>query len=202
MPAIAGIGFNWTKAETAIDISAHPGYCINYTWTGTTALQMELGWDEAANGYDTWFVSLPSPGSALDFPWASFKQDGWDKAKQPLTTATTQAVSLKIRLKNATAAEVKGTLTIAELGWVGECDGEVGIGNVAKASSAKAILSGRTLSFSGVKGAAQAEILNLQGQVMQKGSVSSAMDLSSLDAGVYMVRVAGSVNMTQKILVK
>jgi len=204
-PAIAGIGFNWTKAETPIDISANNGYCIVYSWTGSQALQMELGWDEAANGYDSWYTSMPATTgstSSLDLPWAKFKQDGWDKAKQPITVAQTKAVSLKIRLKNATAAKVEGTLTIAELGWSGECGagGTNSIGNFAKASSVKASLSGRTLSFSGVK-AAKAEVLNLQGQVVMSGSTASAMNLASLDAGVYMVRVAGA-NLTQKILVK
>ena len=204
-PAIAGIGFNWTKAETPIDISANNGYCIVYSWTGSQALQMELGWDEAANGYDSWYTSMPATTgstSSLDLPWAKFKQDGWDKAKQPITVAQTKAVSLKIRLKNSTAAKVEGTLTIAELGWSGECGagGTNSIGNFAKASSAKASLSGRTLSFSGVK-AAKAEVLNLQGQVVMSGSTASAMNLASLDAGVYMVRVAGA-NLTQKILVK
>ena len=207
-PAIAGIGFNWTKAETPIDISAHTGYCIVYSWTGSQALQMELGWDEAANGYDSWYTSMPattgSATSSLDLPWAKFKQDGWDKAKQPITVAQTKAVSLKIRLKNSTAAEVKGTLTIAELGWSGECGGSStnSIGNFAKASSAKAILSGRTLSFSGINSAAKAEVMNLQGQVVLQGSTASAMNLAGLEAGVYMVRVAGSANLTQKILVK
>ncbi len=206
-PAIAGIGFNWTKAETPIDISAHTGYCIVYSWTGSQALQMELGWDEAANGYDSWYTSMPattgSATSSLDLPWAKFKQDGWDKAKQPITVAQSQAVSLKIRLKNSTAAEVKGTLTIAELGWSGECGaGATSIGNFAKVSSAKAILSGRTLSFSGINSAAKAEVMNLQGQVVLQGSTASAMNLAGLEAGVYMVRVAGSANLTQKILVK
>ena len=207
-PAIAGIGFNWTKAETPIDISANNGYCIVYSWTGSQALQMELGWDEAANGYDSWYTSMPattgSATSSLDLPWAKFKQDGWDKAKQPITVAQTKAVSLKIRLKNSTAAEVKGTLTIAELGWSGECGGGStnSIGNFAKASSAKAILSGRTLSFSGINSAAKAEVMNLQGQVVLQGSTASAMNLAGLEAGVYMVRVAGSANLTQKILVK
>ncbi len=204
-PAIAGIGFNWTKAETPIDISANNGYCIVYSWTGSQALQMELGWDEAANGYDSWYTSMPATTgstSSLDLPWAKFKQDGWDKAKQPITVAQTKAVSLKIRLKNATAAKVEGTLTIAELGWSGECGagGTNSIGNFAKASSVKASLSGRTLSFSGVK-AAKAEVLNLQGQVVLQGSTASAMNLAGLDAGVYMVRVAGA-NLTQKILLK
>ncbi len=205
-PAIAGIGFNWNKAESPIDISAHTGYCITYAWTGSQPLQMELGWDESANGYDTWYTPMPAQTATanLDLPWAKFKQDGWDKAKQPITVAQQQAVSLKIRLKNSTAAEVSGTLTIAELGWSGECGagGQNAIGRVARASSAKAILTNRTLSFSGINGAAKAEVLNLQGQVVLQGSTASALNLASLDAGVYMVRVAGSVNLTQKILVK
>ncbi len=207
-PAIAGIGFNWNKAETPIDISAHPGYCIVYSWTGSMSLQLELGWDEDLNGYDSWFTLLAQEPSfaKLDLPWTAFKQEGWDKTnKHTLDEAKQGAKSVKIRLKNATAAKVEGTLTIKEFGWTGEC-GEGGgnpgaIGSIAKASSAKAILSGRTLSFSGVKGAAKAEILNLQGQVVLKGSAASAMNLASLDAGVYMVRVAGA-NLTQKILLK
>jgi hypothetical protein len=208
-PAIAGIGFNWTKVEDPIDISAHPGYCIVYSWDGSQPLQMELGWkedkDKGGYGYDTWYAKLPAQTALtkLDLPWSAFAQDKWDKPPQPITVAQTEAVSLKIRLKNATAAEVKGTLTISELGWTGECGegGQISIGSIAKAASVKATLSGRTLSFSGVKGAAKAEILNLQGQVVLKGSTASAMNLAGLDAGVYMVRVAGA-NLTQKILLK
>ena len=203
-PAIAGLGFDWTKKKTAIDISAHTGYCIGYSWDGSIPLQMELGWDEDANGYDTWYAELPAKDSLLDLPWEKFKQDGWDEAKKPISVAKEQSVSLKIRLKNSKADEVKGTLTIKQLGWSG--DGECGgfgmdaVGSIAKASSVKAILSGRTLSFSGVK-AAKAEVLNLQGQVVMSGSTAAAMNLAGLDAGVYMVRVAGA-NLTQKILVK
>ena len=39
-------------------------------------------------------------------------------------------------------------------------------------------------------------------QVVLQGSTASAMNLAGLEAGVYMVRVAGSANLTQKILVK
>ena len=202
-PAIAGLGFDWTKNKTSLDLSSHAGYCIGYSWDGSVPLQMELGWDEETNGYDSWYAELPAKDSLLDLPWEKFKQDGWDEAKKPISVAVDSSVSLKIRLKNPKADEVKGTLTIKQLGWSGECGaiGKNAIGSVAKASSVKAILSGRTLSFSGVKGAAKAEILNLQGQVVVSGSTASAMNLAGLDAGVYMVRVAGA-NLTQKILLK
>jgi hypothetical protein len=212
-PAIAGIGFNWTKAETPIDISDKAGYCIAYSWTGSQALQLELGWKEDVDaggyGYDTWYTALPASTAptALDLPWSKFKQDGWDKAKQPITVAQTEAVSVKIRLKNAAAAEIKGTLTIYDFGYSGDgctADG-VGIGDVVKASAAKLLVAGRQLSLTGVKGAASVEVINLQGQVVLKNMVntSASMDLTNLDAGVYMVRVAGkSANLTQKILLK
>ena len=211
-PAIAGLGFDWSRFKTKIDISAHPGYCISYQWIGSGTsvgsvipLQMELSWDEEANGYDTWYAELPTtPGpTTLDFAWSDFKQDGWDENKKPITAATETAVGLKIRLKNSAADEVKGTFTLIELGWKDECSViATESSKIARANSAKAFLTGRTLSFSGIRGDSRVEIMNLQGQVMQKGTTAAAMDLSRLDAGVYMVRIAGSMNLAQKILLK
>ena len=211
-PAIAGLGFDWSRFKTKIDISGHPGYCISYQWIGSGTsvgsvipLQMELSWDEEVNGYDTWYAELPTtPGpTTLDLAWSDFKQDGWDENKKPITAATVTAVGLKIRLKNSAADEVKGTFILKELGWKDECSViSAGFSSVARANSAKAFLTDRTLSFSGIRGDSRVEIVNLQGQVMQKGSAASAMDLSSLDAGVYMVRIAGSMNLAQKILLK
>ena len=204
-PAIAGLGFDWSRFKTEIVISSHPGYCILYQWTGSQALQMELSWNEETNGYDTWYAELPTtPGpTTLDFAWSDFKQDGWDENKKPITAATVTAVGLKIRLKNSAADEVKGTFTLIELGWKDECSViATESSKIARANSAKAILTDRTLSFSGIRGDSRVEIMNLQGQVMQKGTTAAAMDLSRLAAGVYMVRIAGSMNLAQKILLK
>ena len=204
-PAIAGLGFDWSRFKTEIVISSHPGYCILYQWTGSQALQMELSWNEETNGYDTWYAELPTtPGpTTLDFAWSDFKQDGWDENKKPITAATETAVGLKIRLKNSAADEVKGTFTLIELGWKDECSViATESSKIARANSAKAFLTDRTLSFSGVRGDANVEIVSLRGQVMQKGTTAAAMDLSRLDAGVYMVRIAGSMNLAQKILLK
>lgn len=204
-PAIAGLGFDWHKDKSAMDISSHPGYCISYRWNGTQPLQMELSWDEEVNGYDTWYALLPTTSgmTTLNVVWSYFKQDGWDKNKKPITVAKEKSVGLKIRLKNSAADEVKGTFTLIELGWKDECSLiSAGFSSVARANSAKAFLTDRTLSFSGIRGDSRVEIVNLQGQVMLKGSAASAMDLSRLDAGVYMVRVAGSMNLAQKILLK
>lgn len=209
-PAIAGLGFDWFKDKSAMDISSNPGYCISYKWIGSGTsvgsvipLQMELSWDEEANGYDTWYAELPTtPGpTTLNLAWSDFKQYGWDK--KPITIATEKSVGLKIRLRNSSTTEVKGTFTLVELGWKDECSViATESSKIARANSAKATLTNRTLSFSGIRGDSSVEIVNLQGQVMLRGSTASAMDLSRLDAGVYMVRIAGSVNLAQKILLK
>ena len=94
-----------------------------------------------------------------------------------------------------------------EVGENGQCPGggSNAISAPVAASSVKAMLSGRTLSFSGINSVAAAEVINLQGQVVLKGAVSasSSLNLASLDAGVYMVRVAGkAVNHSQKIVLK
>ena len=204
-PAIAGIGFDWLKDKSAMDISSHSGYCILYDWTGSQPLEMELSWDEEANGYDTWYAELPTtPGpTTLDFAWSDFKQDGWDENKKPISVATEKSVGLKIRLKNSRAEDVSGSFILKELGWKDECSViSAGFSSVARANSAKAFLTDRTLSFSGIHADANVEIVSLRGQVVLKGTAASAMDLSRLDAGVYMVRVAGSVNLAQKILLK
>ena len=200
-PAIAGLGFDWLKDKSAMDISSHSGYCIHYQWTGDTPLQMELSWDEDANGYDTWYAMLPMKNKYLDLAWSDFKQDGWDK--KPITIATEKSVGLKIRLRNSTTTEVKGTFTLIELGWKDECSIiSTDYLKTARANSAKATLTNRTLSFSGIHADANVEIVSLRGQVVLRGSTASAMDLSRLDAGVYMVRIAGSLNFAQKILLK
>ena len=73
-------------------------------------------------------------------------------------------------------------------------------------SSAKATLTGRTLSFTGVKSAATAEIINSQGQVVLRGTIditTSSLNLATLDAGAYMIRVTGkNFNFAKEIMLK
>jgi len=136
--------------------------------------------------------------AGLGFDWSRFKTE-----IVIITAATEKSVGLKIRLKNSAADEVKGTFNLIELGWKDECSViATESSKIARANSAKAFLTDRTLSFSGIRGDSRVEIMNLQGQVMQKGTTAAAMDLSRLDAGVYMVRIAGSMNLAQKILLK
>ena len=73
---------------------------LNYKDGHKESICTDSSWKSALSPYvygDLW------TGEVYD---AREEQDGWDKAKQPITVAQTKAASLKIRLKNSTAAEV------------------------------------------------------------------------------------------------
>ena len=203
----AGIGFNvWSENQEGVDISAWGGICLAYETT--LGFGIELGVEDEAtvteyNNYKATVAKAPS-ATVADFPWAKFKQaTGWGKTVEQ---ASVLAKTAAIKLKFEGTAGTSGDFRICQIGSSGQCTGcgagGVGIHAVAAASSVKAQLSGRVLSFQGIS-SAKAEVINLQGQVVKSATVSSAMDLSSLDAGIYMVRVAGkSVNFSQKIVLK
>lgn len=228
-----GIGFNVVGEASETDHTAQPGKAASWggvciAWSSDVGAKLELGLGDAVDkeiGYDNPSVSLPKAesGMAKDFVWSDFKQQGWETGK-PIASevAADQLVALKFKIQGPDGSyhfnimsigPNKGGCTVTggslpsgggeggNGGGEGGNGGSAAIGDVSM-SSAKAILSGRTLSFSGISNA-KVEILNLQGQIVMKGSAASSMNLMGLDAGVYMVRIAGkAVNMSQKILVK
>ncbi len=211
-----GIGFNVVgetsaddKTPAAGDASAWGGVCITYKSETSPSLELGLGdvVDQSIS-YANPAASLPkaTAGTMKDLTWADFKQPAWyhGDTKMDGATASKQLVAIKFKLQAAPGSYEFNICAVGPNG--GGCPTECGqpipgIKSVRGASVAKAILSGRTLSFSGVK-AGTAEVLNLQGQVVAKGDVSSTLSLANLDAGVYMVRVAGKVHFTNKIVLK
>ena len=212
-----GIGFNVVgetsttdNTPAAGDASAWGGLCITYKSEAAPSLELGLGDEvDATIGYANPAASLPksTAGTSKSLAWSDFKQPSWYKGDTKMAgdAAAAQLVAVKFKLQ-ATAGSYEFNICAVGPATGGTCPAECGqvIGSIKAvrgASAAKAILSGRTLSFSGVK-AGTAEVLNLQGQIVAKGDVSSALSLASLDAGVYMVRVAGKVNFTNKIVLK
>ena len=200
----AGIGFNiWSEGQEGVDISAWGGICLSYQ--STIGFGIELGVEDEAtvteyNNYKA-TVAKAATVTASDFPWSKFKQGtGWGKT---VDQATVLAKTAAIKLKFEGTAGTSGDFLIQKVGSNGMCTSSpISVKSIAAAGSAKAMLSGRTLSFSGIS-SAKAEVINLQGQVVKSATVSSAMDLSSLDAGVYMLRVAGkNVKLSQKIVLE
>ena len=209
-----GIGFN-VVGEGASgdpvpgDASAWGGLCITYTSAAAPSLELGLGDVDATIGYANPAASLAKAASAAatkSIPWSGFTQPSWYKGSTKMsgTDAAAQLVAVKFKIQ---AAAGNYDFNICAIGPYtgGTCPTSCGasIKSVRAASSAKATLSGRTLSVAGVNTAANVEVLNLQGQVVAKGNTASALSLANLDAGVYMVRVAGkSVNFSNKIVLK
>ncbi|WP_405323945.1 T9SS type A sorting domain-containing protein [Fibrobacter sp.] len=207
-----GIGFNIAGQEggdgdpTSADATSWGGLCISYTSEANPNLELGLGSFDADIGYANPFAGLSKASSiqVKSLAWSDFKMPSWYKEATKITgpEAAKRLVAVKFKIQTSDGSY---KFNIAAVGpYTATCP-STSIKAVRSASSAKAILSGRSLSIAGIKSAATAEVLNLQGQVVAKGSVdaSSSLNLASLDAGVYMVRVAGkSVNFTNKIVLK
>jgi len=223
-----GFGFNTVSGtKDPLDITAAGGLCATYT--SDNAITLEIA--EATSGDASCSVTLTkaTTPTTVSKTIDDFKQPTWAPAANKLSScaeAFKAAQSVKFKLDGG-ASEADGQLRIFEVGPAGTClggksikneewlncksDGDghadcgtpvIGIKASALAGSVKAVLSGRTLSFNGISNGMY-EIVSLQGQVVKSGKVASSISLSSLDAGVYMVRVSGkSVHMSQKILVK
>jgi hypothetical protein len=200
-----GIGFNvgGEDKDKGFDISSWGGICIGYKSTGIApALEIAPADEEGTTGYNNFKAKLKITEDVIveDYDWPSFKQEaGWGtKVEQETVLKNVNAIKFKLADKDGKSTE----FNITKIGAYGKC-GESGaaIGAVKAASAVKATLSGRTLSFVGA--VASAEVINLQGQVVKTGSTSAAMDLSALESGVYMVRVAGKTfGYSLKILLK
>ena len=202
----SGLGFNiLSDKQEGADITVWQGICLAYESNIGFGIELGVENEKEVTAYDNYkaTVGKAATPTATDFPWSKFRQANWGTAvDQEVVLQKTAAIKLKFE----GSAGTSGAFRICQIGSNGQCTGcktPDPIKVVAAAgSSVKAQLSGRVLSFQGIS-SAKAEVINLQGQVVKSATVSSAMDLSSLDAGVYMLRVAGkSVKLTQKIVLE
>lgn len=205
-----GVGFNLSGGvQGPNDISSWGGICIAFKSTGIApALEIAPADEGTVTGYNNFKASLKIQASeaVVDLPWTSFKQEsGWgNKVDQSVVLASAAAIKFKIAGTEGKSTEFN-IAKIGELGKCGAVPGPIAIKNAGSISSMKASLAGRTLALSGVKAGATVEVINLQGQVVLKSVLnasSASLNLASFDAGVYMVRVAGAANFSQKIVLK
>lgn len=203
-PTGAGLGFDFEDPKGPRDISAKEGYILKYT--ATAELQLELGWDEDTYGFDSWYVVLDqATNSEVTLPWALFSKDNWatGTGKQPIETATQQAYSMKIRLKNGTTSEKTAAITVHELGFIGG----TAVKTPSLANGVKAVLSGRSLAITGLsKKSVTVQVISLQGEVVARqvmSASSNTLNLANATAGVYAIKVMGhGVNMSQMMMLK
>ncbi|MBO5422540.1 MAG: T9SS type A sorting domain-containing protein [Fibrobacteraceae bacterium] len=204
----AGLGFNLTgPSQTGADVTSWGGVCITYSASVAPILEVAPEDEATVTEYNNYMSKLKVAASktTVNLAWSDFKQEsGWGVT---VPQASYLGMVAAVKVKFSGKAGTSGDFNIMEVGENGQCPGggSDAISAPVAASSVKAMLSGRTLSFSGINSVAAAEVINLQGQVVLKGAVSasSSLNLASLDAGVYMVRVAGkAVNHSQKIVLK
>ena len=201
-----GVGFNLVSGnQEGADISSWGGICLGYKSDGIApALEIAPEDEGTLTKYNNYKASLKIAAvvTVVDLPWAQFKQEaGWgNKVDQSVVLSKASAIKFKM----AAAAGKTTNFNVAQIGELGKCDGSA-IQSVKSASALKASVAGRTLAISGVKAGATVEVINLQGQVMLKSVLNSAnasLNLANMDAGIYMVRVAGQANLSQKIVLK
>lgn len=204
----AGLGFNLTGPDqTGADVTSWDGICITYSASVAPILEVAPEDEATVTEYNNYMSKLKVAASktTVNLAWSDFRQEsGWGVT---VPQASYLGMVAAVKVKFSGKAGTSGDFNIMEVGENGQCPGggTDAISAPVAASSVKAMLSGRTLSFSGINSVAAAEVINLQGQVVLKGAVSasSSLNLASLDAGVYMVRVAGkAVNHSQKIVLK
>ena len=208
----AGIGFNiWSEDQEGVDISAWSGICLAYE--STIGFGIELGVEDEKNvtGYDNYKATVAKSPSATmaNFAWAKFSQGGWGTE---VAIDDVLAKTAAIKLKFEGTAGTSGNFRICQIGSLNQCtrciqpcclppDTSISV-PVRAASSVKMSLNGRMLSFEGIA-LAKAEVVDLQGRVVESATISSIMDLAGLDAGIYILRVSShGILHTKKIVLK
>ncbi|MDR1760418.1 MAG: T9SS type A sorting domain-containing protein [Fibrobacter sp.] len=203
-----GYGFNIVNGNKDATNVANfgSGVCVVLQNSAKLSMEMEYTGNGSLTEYNepAFAITPKTAQSIVDIPWASFKQEsGWGT---PISgDPTAQTVAFKLKFAGTNGSTATNNVKIWQFGALGTCTiGTIAIENsVTVSNNVKAHLAGRTLSFSGVNAGANVEVINLQGQVMVKSVLNSSVNLSNLDAGVYMVRVSGkAVNFNQKIVLK
>jgi hypothetical protein len=218
----AGIAFKWMApvggADVTTDISANSGFCLTYALATTGKFYMVMDMDQTKynptdNGFPVKTLPATASWSTLSLPWAGFV--GTYGTKMTGAQGAAEANSLQFKLEGSVGATA--TINIADLGWLADGCGSPSASPVLEgssssvvssvgASSLKMAMAGRTLAFSGLKGTAKVEVINLQGQVVANatiGAASNSLNLSRLDGGVYMVRASGKdLSFSQRVVLK
>ena len=231
--AVVGETADSNPTLAAGDASAWDGLCVTYTSDTDLLLQLGPGPISNPNGkildgegpdtepaqalsYPTATLPASKTGNLARVAWQDFKQIP-SHSSAPIIDGETAAKQLSLILFKLQSEPGSYDFNICAVGPKdGSCpekcgipSSEVGIKFAHRTNenvATKAILNGRTLSFTGVKSTATAEVMNSLGQVIARGAIESAtstLNLAHLDAGIYLVRVTGkAVNFSNRIVVR
>ena len=201
------------------DASAWGGLCVTYSSDADIYLELGLGNTiDSTMNYALPAVKLPASktDNRIIASWSDFKQPlGYDGSiKFDGETAAKQLASIKFKIQadsgdydfNICAVGPKDGTCPEKciLPWL-EQENKIARG----VSAIKTNLNGRTLGFTGIKSTATVEVMNSLGQVVMKGAINNAtnndatLNLTTLNAGAYMIRVIGkNVNFAKEIMLR
>ena len=201
---VAGESSPTDPTPAVADASSWEGICITYTSDTPPSIVLGLS-EDVEKAIDE---ANPSAGltkasvqKAVALAWSDFKQPSWYKGETKISgiEAAKQLASIRFKIQTT---EGNYKFNIKKIDSYINCKPD-NIKAIHKTPAARVLLSGRALEFTGVS-TATAEVFNLQGQLVAKGSIdktTSTLSLATLDAGIYMVHVAGrTVHFMQKII--
>ena len=211
------------------DASAWGGLCVTYTSDLDIKIELDnsltqhtlnqSGFGFGNNSDDTTCYAKPTAilpasqtGNMVKVAWSDFEQPITFKCNSKLSgeEIAKQLQSVTFRMHGGTGSYKFNICAVGP--YDGTCPESCERNDITEIKkvhggvAAMAVLNGRTLAFTGIKSTATAEILNSLGQVVAKGSIegdATMLNLSHLDAGIYLVRVVGkSTNFTNKIVLR
>ena len=200
----AGYAFNiWDEEEHGANISEWGGFCLEYTSEIDFYVEIGVENERTITGLNNYKAPIKSSSDTVlvEVPWAKFSQEPNRGKQADMDSVLAHAAIVKLKFEGE--AGTKGDFLLKKMGSLGQCSGGSDAVKPIANSQANVSVSGRTVNFEGVVPSAKVSVMDLQGHIVKSATAASAMNLNTLPAGIYMLRVQGSnVHYTQRIVLR
>ena len=201
---VAGVKSDKDQTPLPADISAWGGLCVTYSSEADMSLELVPEQKHVSNiAKERYSAALPKTEAdkKIVLSWSDFKEGEAVSQKTTTVQFILQAEPGSYHFNICAIGPKDGACPDK----CGEPNAKQGINAASAGANAKALLDGRTLAFTGVR-SATAEVMNSLGQIVAKGVIegpASTLSLAHLNAGIYLVRVAGeNAHFTSRITLK
>ena len=201
---VAGVKSDKHQTPLPADISAWGGLCVTYSSEADMSLELVPEQKDESNiAKERYSAALPKTEAdkKIVLSWSDFKEGEAVSQKTTTVQFILQAEPGSYHFNICAIGPKDGACPDK----CGEPNAKQGINAASAGANAKALLDGRTLAFTGVR-SATAEVMNSLGQIVAKGVIegpASTLSLAHLNAGIYLVRVAGeNAHFTSRITLK
>lgn len=201
---VAGVKSDKHQTPLPADISAWGGLCVTYSSEADMSLELVPEQKHVSNiAKERYSAALPKTEAdkKIVLSWSDFKEGEAVSQKTTTVQFILQAEPGSYHFNICAIGPKDGACPDK----CGEPNAGQGFRTASAGANAKALLDGRTLAFTGVR-SATVEIMNSLGQVVARGAIegaASTLSLAHLNAGIYLVRVAGeNAHFTSRITLK